>query len=173
MSDIPESQRTKVKGIVDIVFLMDATGSMKPCIDAVKDNLRMFIGELTGGANNQAPVKEWRAKVVAYRDYIYDSEPLVDHDFTDDPAVLEGQMASLQADGGGDEPESLLEGIYHVATMEQTEKGVPLSPNKWRYRGDGARVVVIFTDASYHDVMEDMPSRPTPVGDVVWFSSIQ
>ena len=104
MSDIPESQRTKVKGIVDIVFLMDATGSMKPCIDAVKDNLRMFIGELTGGANNQAPVKEWRAKVVAYRDYIYDSEPLVDHDFTDDPAVLEGQMASLQVDGGGDEP---------------------------------------------------------------------
>ncbi len=47
-----------------------------------------------------------------------------------------------------------------MATMEQTEKGVPLSPNKWRYRNGGARMVMIFTDASYHDVMEDMPSRP-------------
>ena len=154
MSDIPESQQTKVKGIVDIVFLMDATGSMKPCIDAVKDNLRMFIGELTGGANNQATVQEWRAKVVAYRDFIYDNEPLVDHDFTDDPGVLESQLGALEAVGGGDEPESLLEGLYHAANMGQTERGEPLSPNKWRYRGDGARVVIIFTDASFHEVME-------------------
>lgn len=144
-----------MKGIVDIVFLIDATGSMQPCIDAVKNSVRMFIGELNGGANNQKPVKEWRAKVVGYRDFIYDSEPLVDNPFTDDVAVLESQLGALVAEGGSDEPESLLEGIYHVANMGQTDRGEPLSPNKWRNRSEGARVVIIFTDATYHEVMEE------------------
>ena len=53
----------KVKGIVDLVFLMDATGSLDICIEQVKNNLRDFIGYLTGGPANQTPVKEWRAKV--------------------------------------------------------------------------------------------------------------
>ena len=154
MSDIPESQQTKVKGIVDLVFLMDATGSLEICIEQVKDNLRGFIEMLTGGASNQAPVKEWRAKVVGFRDFIYDPEPLVDNPFTDDPAVLEGQLSTLKAEGGGDIPESLLEGIYHCANMDQTEKGEPLSPDKWRHRSSGARVVVVFTDAPYHETME-------------------
>jgi hypothetical protein len=35
-------QTSKVKGIVDIVFLLDATGSMQPCIDAVKNNIAAF-----------------------------------------------------------------------------------------------------------------------------------
>ena len=158
MSDIPESQQgpqKKVKGIVDIVFLMDATGSMQPCIDALKNNVKLFIGELTGGANNQKPVKEWRAKVVAYRDFIFDKEPLVDNPFTEDPAVLESQLGALIAEGGGDEPESLLEGIYHAAEMGQTDKDEPLSPDKWRARNAGARAVIVFTDATYHEVMEE------------------
>ena len=153
MSDIPESQQVKVKGIVDIVFLMDATGSLEVCIEQVKNNLRSFI-ELLVGEANQAPVKEWRAKVVGFRDFEFDTEPLVDNPFTDDPAVLEGQLSSLKAEGGGDVPESLLEGIYHCATMEQTGQGEPLSPDKWRHRGSGARVVIVFTDAPYKQTMQ-------------------
>ena len=154
MSDIPDSQKTKVKGIVDLVFLMDATGSLEICIEQVKNNLRGFIEMLTGGASNQAPVKEWRAKVVGFRDFEYDSEPLVDNPFTDDPAVLESQLTQLEAKGGGDVPESLLEGIYHCATMEQTGKGEPLSPDKWRNKGEGARVVIVFTDAPFKEPMQ-------------------
>jgi hypothetical protein len=154
MSDIPESQQVKVKGIVDLVFLMDATGSLEICIEQVKNNLRGFIELLTGAAATQAAVKEWRAKVVGFRDFEYDSEPLVDNPFTDDPAVLESQLTQLEAKGGGDIPESLLEGIYHCATMEQTGKGEPLSPDKWRNKGEGARVVIVFTDAPFKDPME-------------------
>jgi hypothetical protein len=114
-----------MKGLVDIVFLIDATGDMQPCIDAVKNSVRLFIDELTAGTNNQSiPLeKRWRAKVVGYRDFIHDTEPLVDNPFTDDVAVLESQLGALVADGGGDPPESLLEGIYHVANMGQTERG--------------------------------------------------
>ena len=156
MSDILASQQTKVKGVVDIVFLMDATGSMQPSIDDLKNNLKVFIDELTGGAHNQAPVKHWRGKVVGFRDFIYDSTPIEDNPFVETADELRSQLDRLKAEGGGDEPESLLEGIYHVANMGQTDKGLSdLDPNKWRYRGDAARVVIVFTDASFHTEMEE------------------
>ena len=60
-------QLTKTKGVVDIVFLLDVTGSMQPCIDALKNNIATFIDALTTKApNNDNPVKHWRAKAVGY-----------------------------------------------------------------------------------------------------------
>ncbi len=60
---------TKVKGIVDIVILMDVTGSMQTCIDAVKQSVATFISSMTStDANNGAPIKDWRLKVVGCRD---------------------------------------------------------------------------------------------------------
>ena len=44
MTDQPQS---KAKGVVDIVFLLDATGSMGPCIAALKTNIGLFIDSLT------------------------------------------------------------------------------------------------------------------------------
>jgi hypothetical protein len=148
-------QSTKVKGVVDIAFLLDATGSMQPCIDALKNNISQFIDSLTTrGPNNENPVKHWRAKVVGYRDAKVDPVWFDDKPFVEDAAQLKSQLADLQATGGGDEPESLLDALYKVATMEQSPKGTtPLEPTKWRYRSEAARVVVAFTDATYHEVM--------------------
>ena len=42
------------KGVVDIVFLIDATGSMKHCIDAVKSNIQAFCRDLVN--DQQSPV---------------------------------------------------------------------------------------------------------------------
>ncbi|HOI54324.1 MAG TPA: VWA domain-containing protein [Phycisphaerae bacterium] len=149
-----DQQGAKVKGIVDIVFLIDATGSMQPCIDALKANISTFIDTLTTpNANNQAPVKHWRAKAVGYRDFGSDQQPLIDHPFVEDAAAIKAQLAEITAEGGGDEAESLLDALYRVATMEQTGKGGQFEPTKWRYRSDAARVVIVFTDAPYKDVM--------------------
>src|SRR5688500_7523895 len=61
--------RDKSKGVADIVFLVDVSGSMSTCIDALRKNIEMFIDSLShGDANNAAPVKDWRGKVVGYRD---------------------------------------------------------------------------------------------------------
>lgn len=150
------AQTSKVKGIVDIVFLLDATGSMQPCIDALKTNIFTFVNSLTvKGTNNENPVKHWRARVIGYRDYRCDKVPFEDKPFVEDAAALKSQLTNLEATGGGDEPESLLDALYKIATMEQTPKGsTVLDPQKWRYRSDAARVVVAFTDASYHATME-------------------
>lgn len=159
-------QNNKTKGVVDIVFLLDVTGSMQPCIDALKNNISTFIDTLTTkGANNESPVKHWRAKAVGYRDFRTDHEAFVDAPFVEDPGILKSQLAALKAEGGGDEPESLLDGLHRVATMSATAKGAIPDADKWRYRSEAARVVIAFTDASYHSTMEQ-PKGGT-VSDVI------
>ena len=53
------------------------------------------------------------------------------------------------AEGGGDEPESLLEALYRMATMDETAKGAPLLPTHWRPREEALRAVIVFTDATF------------------------
>jgi hypothetical protein len=154
----PQS-RAKTKGVADIVFVVDISGSMAPCIDALRQNIEAFVDSLSrGDANNAAPVKDWRAKVIGYRDFdSAESEGLpwiVDNSFVRDTAELKAQLTALDANGGGDEPESLLDALYKVATMEATAKGAQtVEAGKWRYRSDAARVVVVFTDASFKETM--------------------
>ena len=147
--------RGKTKGVADIVFLIDVTGSMAPIIDALRKNIEVFVDSLSSGdANNAAPVKDWRGKVVGYRDAEHDRDWFQDHPFVRDAVALKAQLADLRAEGGADEPESLLDALYKVATMEASPKGAQSEePGKWRYRSEAARVVVVFTDASFKETM--------------------
>lgn len=168
---IPQA-RPKTKGVVDLVFVVDVSGSMAPCIDALRRNIEAFIDSLSrGDANNAAPVRDWRGKVVGYRDIeAADAERLpwiVDNAFVRDTAALKSQLAALQAAGGGDEPESLLDALYKVASMEAIPKGSQTEdPGKWRYRSDAARVVIVFTDASFKETMSLPEAKGGSLQDV-------
>jgi len=168
---IPQA-RAKTKGVADLVFLIDVSGSMSPCIDALRKNIEAFIDSLSkGDANNAAPVKDWRGKVVGYRDLdASQSEGLpwiVDNPFVRDASALKSQLAGLQASGGGDEPESLLDALYMVASMEATPKGSQTEDTgKWRYRSDAARVVIVFTDASFKETMSIPQAKGGSLQDV-------
>lgn len=144
------------RGVADIVFLLDLTGSMTPCIDALKANIGVFIDGLDQGVGNQAsPLKEWRAKIVGFRDWEFCTEPFVDNPFTRDADELKVQLAPLQLEHSVDEPESLLDALFKLANMGATEKGVQNEdPARWRYRSDAARVVIAFTDAPYKEPMQ-------------------
>lgn len=157
---------SKVRGVVDLVFLIDATGSMSPCIDALKANIGTFVISLiTGDANGTSPVRDWRAKVVGYRDFDHDSVPIEDNPFVTTVEELRGQLERLEADGGGDEPESLLEAIYHLAAMPQSGIDESVKPDYWRYRSAAARVVVVFTDATFKEPLAK--PRGADFGDLV------
>src|ERR1700754_5134185 len=69
--DAPVPQaRAKTKGVADLVFVVDVSGSMATCINALRKNIEAFIDSLSrGDGNNVAPVKDWRGKVVGYRDF--------------------------------------------------------------------------------------------------------
>ena len=164
--------RAKTKGVADIVFLVDVSGSMAPCIDALRRNIEVFVDSLSkGDANNAAPVKDWRGKVVGYRDLEHaEAEGLPwieDHPFVRDAVALKAQLGTLQAQGGGDEPESLLDALYTVATMEATPKGAQSEePGMWRYRSEAARVVVVFTDASFKETLQIPAAKGGSLQDV-------
>jgi hypothetical protein len=164
--------RARTKGVADIVFLVDVSGSMQPCLDALVRNIEVFVDSLShGDANNAAPVKDWRGKVVGYRDF--DSAEgeglpwIEDHPFVRDAVALKAQLATLRAQGGGDEPESLLDALYTVAAMEAAPKGAQSEDaRKWRYRSDAARVVVVFTDASFKETLQIPQARGGSLQDV-------
>ncbi|MFV8756604.1 hypothetical protein ACNOYE_39165 [Nannocystaceae bacterium ST9] len=146
-------------GVCDFIFLVDGTGSMKPCMTALKENIGAFVDELV--SNPQTPVRDWRGRVICYRDVKYDSDWWQPAPFVRDPESLKSQLAALDAHGGGDEPESLLDALHRACNMAEEARGAQdPSGEKWRYRGEAARVVVVFTDATYHAKM----SIPEAVG---------
>ena len=143
----------QAKGVCDIVFLIDATGSMQPAIDDLKSNIKNFFNSLSAAdANGTAVVKDWRARVIGYRDVKADgSNWYIDNPFVRSTTQIEAQLDALNAAGGGDEPESLLDALYKVAKFGSTPKCAQTEdPTKWRYRSEAARVVVVFSDASFH-----------------------
>ncbi len=170
MATLLDNQRYKTSGVVDICFLMDATGSMQPCIDAIKESVRKFVHLLTDAdANGGVIIKDWRICVWGYRDFAYDpkygTDALVKNRFTRDIAEVEAQLGALEAKGGGDEPESLLDALYSLATIGSTEDGADPVDDQWRSRRDAARCVVVITDASFHPTLELVPGAS--VDDVI------
>ena len=161
----------KIRGVVDIVVLLDVTGSMQECIDAVKGSVATFIGSLSStDANNEAPIKDWRMKIVGYRDHqVSESNWFVDNPFVRDVTAVQAQLsaANMQASGGGDEPESLLDSLYKIANMGEAGVQDGDEPGKWRARGSSARAVIFFTDATFKTPMTIPEAPGAGVGDVI------
>lgn len=97
---------------LDIAFCIDTTGSMQNEIDNVKSKVKELVAKLAGG--KPAPVV--RVGLVAYRDrgddYVTKAFP-----FSANIDNVVKDIANLEADGGGDTPEALNEGL-HAALHE-------------------------------------------------------
>ena len=142
----------KKRGIADIVFLIDISGSMQPCLDALKENIGVLVDHMVNpGPNADAVVNDWRIKICGYRDARMDGSLWWEEKaFTTDVTEVRNDLAALIAKGGGDEPESMLDGLWKLAKMPSTDAGVQAEANSWRHHHDAARCVIIFTDASSH-----------------------
>jgi len=139
---------------VDIVLVIDATGSMSSIIDRVKDGAVRFHEELDKVmARKDKHIDDLRIRVVAFRDYYHDdSDALVCSDFIDLPAdqgELERFVADIKAVGGGDAPETGLEGLAEAMRSPWTRSGT-------RRR----HVIVVWTDAGTHPLEKNAGSKP-------------
>ena len=129
---------------VDIVFVIDVTGSMHPVIDQVKQGALTFHDRLIEVmATKGKHIDQLRLRAIAYRDF-HDSptDALAETPFfplPHDQAAFEAFVRGLVADGGGDEPETGLEALA-VAVQSAWER----SMDRRRH------IVVVFTDASAH-----------------------
>jgi Mg-chelatase subunit ChlD len=125
-------------GELDLVFLVDETGSMGAYIEEVKRRLLEMIDALRA-----APLcKSLRLGLVSYRDHPPEDDTFVSRvvPLTDDVASIREGVERMEARGGGDTPEAVTDGLYDVARLE------------WRARA--SRVVVWVADAPPHGVGE-------------------
>ncbi|MGJ7490036.1 VWA domain-containing protein [Variovorax sp. ZT4R33] len=124
---------TPARARLDLVFLVDATGSMADEIGRLKTTLRSIANEVA-----QLPSRpDTCFGLVAYRDK-GDEFLLRSHDFTNDLGAFQGVLNALQANGGGDYPEAMNEALHDTV-------------HRLSWRGNGAtRMVVLLADAPPH-----------------------
>lgn len=131
---LQEARQMKTKGVADIVFCFDCTGSMTEIINSVKEN----VGKLIEGFGTYEVTLDWRARCLGYRDFEVDDEFLInDRPFVSTEEELKNQIAGMEAKEytGGDDPESTLDAIWYAA-------------KKSEWRDNCHKVVVVFTDAA-------------------------
>lgn len=118
---------------LDLVFLVDATGSTADEIDKLRRSLRTIADQIARLPSR--PDICW--SLVAYRDR-GDEFFVRAHDFTDELGAFQQVLSGLRAAGGGDYPEAMNQAL-HTAV------------HRLAWRGEGAtRLVVLVADAPPH-----------------------
>lgn len=118
---------------MDLVFLVDATGSMGDEIHKLRESLRTIADRV--GALASQPDLCWG--LVAYRDR-GDAFLTRTHDLTNDLGAFQQSLTRLQAGGGGDYPEALNEALDEAVHRVD-----------WRGAGT-SRLLVLLADAPPH-----------------------
>ena len=131
---------------VDMVFCIDATGSMGGVIDMVKRNAVSFYGDVVDAMQKKGKtIDKLRLRMVVFRDYVADGEnAMLETDFFDLPeeaADFKECIDGITAFGGGDDPEDGLEALGYAMKSDWNNDGM-----KKRH------VIVLWTDASTHPI---------------------
>ena len=117
----------------DVVYLVDATGSMSESIKKVKT----YCVEIANILKNQMMLYDFKFGAVFYRDPIDSKDDLHQyHDLTSNVVDLQKAAAGIKAKGGGDEPEDWVGG-YNIA----------LNYISWR---NGNKLIIHIADAGAH-----------------------
>jgi hypothetical protein len=120
---------------LDLAFCIDTTGSMQGEIDTVKAKVKSVVAKLTSGQ----PKPNVRVGLVAYRDEGDDYVTKV-FPFNDNIDQVVADISALNADGGGDTPESVDAGL-HSAVQELD----------WDSSKHTAKLLFVIGDAPPHD----------------------
>lgn len=131
---------------VDLVLCIDATKSMEPVIQLVKDNAIQLPQDILDEAVRQRKsVNNLRIKVILFRDYLADGNYAIQTtDFMEMPQQVQEfskLVDSIEAVGGGDEPEDGLEALAYAMSSKWQQ---PNGTSKCR------QVIALWTDASTH-----------------------
>lgn len=135
-----------VKYDVDVVFCIDATGSMDHILDMVKTNAVNFYQDFQREMNRKHKKSDGlRLRIIAFRDYVYDKQDaMLETDFFSLPEQaydLEACVKSIEAFGGGDPEEDGLEALTYAMHSD------------WRRTSSKRRhVIVVWSDDGTHEI---------------------
>lgn len=116
---------------VDVLFLLDATGSMGDEIGRLTDNIATIAGQVDA----LAPDADVRFGMTLYRDDV-DQFTTATYDLTGDIDAFGRALDEVVADGGGDYPEALDEGLAEA-----------LAVPSWRPAGEALQLIFVVADA--------------------------
>ncbi|MGI9601873.1 MAG: vWA domain-containing protein [Acidimicrobiales bacterium] len=125
---------------LDVLFLIDATGSMSDEINRLKTNMASVADQISA---EQSQV-DLRFAMVTYRDH-GDEYLTRTTDFTSDVEGFQVELDAVVADGGGDNPEAVDEALHEAV------EGV-----SWR-SGEAISLVFLVADAPPH--LDDPQNR--------------
>lgn len=128
-------------GMVDIVFIIDSTGSMADEISNVRTNLNSFTQVLEDAG------LDYRIAIVEYKDITVSGEEnsTIVHQkdgvswltSADDVSDI---LGDISVTGGGDNDETVVDAL-----------GCMLSPEELTFRNDASKFAILLTDAGYKD----------------------
>src|SRR5262245_56397553 len=107
LQDPPKPERPRA----DVVFVLDTTGSMSGLLEGAKKKVWSIANEMLKGR----PVPDLRMGLVAYRDK-GDAYVTQVTDLTRDLDKVYEVLLGFRADGGGDGPENVRQGLHDAIT---------------------------------------------------------
>lgn len=151
---------------VDMVFCIDATGSMTPVIDTVKNNALNFYNDVVRELREKNKyINRMRIRLIAFRDYIADGEKaMMATNFFELPEqqeMFEQALNSIHATGGGDIPEDGLEALGFAIKSDWNKEG-------FKKRN----IIVVWTDAPAHPLGYSSSAPNYPRGMAKSFSEL-
>ena len=134
---------TKSDWYIDIVMCIDKTGSMRPFIDQLRCCAHQLLEQIFEDMENRGKtVGQLRVKVIAFGDYHWDEEPMIETPFFKIPEQeddLQNFLDHLEVTGGGDRAENALEALALALKSNWTTEG-----RKQRH------VIFVCSDAEPH-----------------------
>ena len=119
---------------VDLVFVLDATGSMDNMFLSVKEKIREIIGDMQESFQGK-----FRLGLVAYRDVGDGEKRFVEHQLSGSISGLEKQLESIKCSGGGDICEDVIGGLAKASKFDFKA-----------HVGGGVSMILLCGDAPCH-----------------------
>jgi Mg-chelatase subunit ChlD len=128
---------------VDVMFVLDVTGSMQQQINGVSRGIVGFAKDL------QSRKLDARVGLIAFRDRKINEESVIlrfedDKPFTKDVEAFSQKVGKLRASGGGDPPESVMDALALASRQP--------------FRDDATRVLLLICDDEPHQVDKEVKS---------------
>lgn len=128
------AKRLEEAPVVDVVFVLDTTGSMNGLIDTAREKIWSIASTMTSA--QQSP--DIRIGLVAYRDRGEDYVTQV-VDLSDDIDSVYATLMDYEADGGGDGPESVNQALHDA-----------INKMSWSQNRQAYQTVFLVGDAEPH-----------------------
>lgn len=167
--------------VADVLFVIDRTGSMDQEIDNIRSSLRTVI---VPGLTRDIP--DVQLGLASYADFPIDpyggGDDLpfrLDQRMGSDYTALQGALGRLTADGGGDNPEAMIEALYQIATGDglsgPSRAAIPPSPGcpgvavgYACVRPRSTPILVVIADAPSHNGAPSSTAGGSPYNPAVF-----